>query len=50
MVSEGDDAPSGFPFTISYQKGVQEGEAPLGHPRFLTGGRIATRLCHMICQ
>jgi len=25
MVSEGADAPSGFPFTIKYQKGVQEG-------------------------
>ena len=25
MVSEGADAPSGFPFTISYQKDVQEG-------------------------
>ena len=25
MVSEGADAPSGFPFTIRYQKGVQEG-------------------------
>ncbi len=25
MVSEGTDAPSGFPFTTRYQKGVQEG-------------------------
>ena len=50
IVSEGASAPSGFPFTISYQKGVQEGETPLRHPRFLTGGRIATMLCHMICQ
>ncbi len=25
MVSEGADAPSGFPSTINYQKGVQEG-------------------------
>ncbi len=25
MVSEGTDTPSGFPFTIRYQKGVQEG-------------------------
>ncbi len=28
MVSEGADAPSGFPFTISYQKDVQEGQSP----------------------
>ena len=28
MVSEGADAPSGFPFTISYQKDVQEGRSP----------------------
>ncbi len=28
MVSEGASAPSGFPFTISYQKGVQEGLRP----------------------
>jgi hypothetical protein len=28
MVSEGADAPLGFPFTISYQKGVQEGRSP----------------------
>ena len=28
MVSEGADAPSGFPFTIRYQKGVQEGLRP----------------------
>jgi len=28
MVSEGADAPSGFPFTIRYQKGVQEGRSP----------------------
>jgi hypothetical protein len=28
MVSEGADAPSGFPFTISYQKDVQEGLCP----------------------
>ena len=28
MVSEGADAPSGFPFTIRYQKGAQEGLCP----------------------
>ena len=28
MVSEGADAPSGFPFTIRYHKGVQEGLRP----------------------
>jgi len=28
MVSEGASAPSGFPFTIRYQKGVQEGRSP----------------------
>ena len=28
MVSEGADAPSGFPFTIRYQKGIQEGRNP----------------------
>ena len=34
MVSEGADAPSGFPFTISYQKGVEEGRSPsyITHP------------------
>jgi hypothetical protein len=28
MVSEGADAPSGFPLTISYQKDIQEGLRP----------------------
>ena len=34
MISEGADAPSGFPFTISYQKDVQEGRSPsyITHP------------------
>jgi len=28
MVSEGADAPSGFPLTISYQNDIQEGQSP----------------------
>ncbi len=30
MVPEGAGAPSGFSFAIRYQKGVQEGQSPLG--------------------